>query len=149
MAIEFKTAAQQEGYEALRDYLSVLGLSFTTLSDNPAFQVGFRDSPTALLQVLPWGDDNSVVRFMSYLVKDAKLPPEALTYLLRTNNERFIGLLSLDDDDWVVCSQSILGSDLGRDSCAAIIELVTDQDTANDFIAKFGGERHGGWEPKT
>jgi hypothetical protein len=148
MAIEFESPAQQEAYEALRDYLSVLGLPVTTLPDNPVFHVMYRDAPSAVINVSPLAADNSIVNFTSFLVTDAKLPPEALKYLLRRNNDRLIGTLSLDDKDRVRCGHSILGSDLGRDSCSTIIKLVTDADEANDFIAEFGGKRLG-WEPKT
>lgn len=146
MTIAFESDAHREAWRTVRDYFEVLGLSTRTLDlEMPTLRLPYTDAPSLTVQVIAYGDDDAIVVFMSYLAKNFKLTLAACKHLLSKNAENLIGTFGIDSDGWLVKSHSILASDLGRESCELFVTVVTDAETADDFIARFGGERHGPW----
>ena len=145
MPVTFESEAQREGYETLVDYVTVLGIPFVARPDVPVLEITYGNAPPLIMGIQTMGEDRAVVVFVSYLVKNINLTAKVMRHLLERTWSRVFGALAIDDDGWIILGHAIHTSDIGRESLADIINLLTDASEAKDLISRYGGETVGEW----
>ncbi|KAA3598061.1 MAG: hypothetical protein DWQ06_13260 [Calditrichaeota bacterium] len=125
----------------VKSYLeSMYGEKFEEFDNGERF-IGYEGSTVVQLIVRPWGEDETVVECLCYVVYSPKVNEELLTFLLRENSKMHFGGFSLSFDDTVVYSHSIAGSNLDENELKITVETVSKiSDYYDDMIIKnFGG----------
>ncbi len=147
MAFEFDDDAHRDGYDTVCAYLKLLNLPVVPVDDTnfPTLQLRYSDAPSLVIFVVSWEGADALVKFRSHLVRDFTVTSDALTYVMRKNDSNLFAWFALDEDNWLTLNQAMLASDLGRESVEVIIDQVTNGPAADDFIARFGGQRCGAW----
>src|SRR3712207_1454487 len=108
--MEFPTPATQAAYEKVTPMIKeIFGEFARPFTDRPAFSVSI-GSAYVIISVSPWGDDNAVVRTLSYVVTGIEMTPELMRYLLKENSELRFGAFGVDADDDIMLHHSIAAS---------------------------------------
>ncbi len=141
--MKFKTSAQQACYEKIEPWVAdICKDQFIPPNNLPIFIVPV-GSATAMIEVLPWGIDESVISAWSYVVTGAEITPELTRFLLDQNFDIQFGSFSLDKDGDIRFQTSLIGSSCDKNeletSVTAILEAADEYD--DRIIEKWGGKR--------
>jgi hypothetical protein len=142
MALEFKHVGHQFGYERVLRHLKALELPYQVGLNEPFFLLQ-QDSALLRIKVIPYGERDALVWFLSWVVRGARLDTELLTHLLKRNNQLSVGAFGVDDDGDICLTHSLLGSTLEQGELSTtIMTLLLEADAADDAIrAEHGGVR--------
>jgi hypothetical protein len=141
--IEFKNDVQKQVYERIKPWVKeVFGEFAQTREDAPAFGV-FVGSALAQVWVQPWRQDDAVVTVRSYVVTGAEMRPDLAEYLVRENDKLLFGSFSVDGENDIAYTHSILGSSCDRAQLkASVMAVVTTADKYDDeIVRRWGGRR--------
>ena len=141
--MDFKTQAQQQGYERCVDLArKVFGESIRVLDDEPGF-VLVHGSTMVISHVFPWGDDKSVMRSYAPVVVGADMTQELAVFLLKENDDMRFGGFSLGDDGTIFFNHNVVADTIDKDEFkSAILAVVTTADDYDDqIVSRWGGQR--------
>ncbi len=141
--MKFKTAAQQACYEKIEPWVADICQSqYIPPSNLPIFVVP-AGSANAMIEVLPWGADESVIMAWSYVVTGAEITPELMRFLLDQNFDLQFGSFSLDKDGDIRFQTSLIGSSCDQNELKTSVTSVLEAaDEYDDRIIKiWGGKR--------
>lgn len=139
--MDFQTDAQKKTYEQVAGWMKELfGEGFQAVPGKPVFIVPVGSSITQIA-VQPWGSDDAVIIGMAWVVQGVEITKDLLLHLLRTNMNFRFGGYSLDDDDDIFFSYSIVGSTADKEEVRALALAVAGTADREDdqIVAKWGG----------
>jgi len=81
---------------------------------------------SAIVQVVVrgWHKEDTAVECFAYVVQDAKITPELMSFLLRKNASLHFGAFSLIFDDTIMFSHAIAGSNMNMNEFRASVHTV-------------------------
>ncbi|AFY73668.1 hypothetical protein Syn7502_01612 [Synechococcus sp. PCC 7502] len=141
--MKFKTSAQQICYDKIEPWVAdICKDQYIPPSNLPIFIVPV-GSATAMIEVLPWGETESVISAWSYVVTGADITPELMRFLLEQNFDLQFGAFSLDKDGDIRFQASLVGSSCDKNeletSVNAVLKVADDYD--DRIIETWGGKR--------
>jgi hypothetical protein len=141
--MKFTTSAQQACYEKIEPWVSeICKEQYIPPKNLPIFIVPV-GSATAMIEVLPWGVDESVISAWSYVVTGAEITSELMRFLLDQNFDMQFGSFSLDKDGDIRFQTSLIGSSCDKNelqtSVTAVLEAADEYD--DRIIKTWGGKR--------
>jgi Putative bacterial sensory transduction regulator len=141
--MKFKTAAQQTCYEKIEPWVAEMCQEQYIPPNNMPIFIVPSGSATAMIEVLPWGETDSLITAWSYVVTGAETTAELMRFLLDQNFDLPFGAFSLDKDGDIRFHASLIGSscDLNelKASVSAVLKAADDYD--DKIIATWGGKR--------
>lgn len=141
--MEFFNDAQKSCYEKIKPWLKELfGEMIAEHPEIPSFQVK-AGSAVVTITVLPWREEDVVVRALSFVVRGADLTPECCRYLLDQNANFVFGGFFIDSDGDIGFRSTILGSTIDKPELRTLILAVAaTADNEDDKIReRWGGQR--------
>lgn len=141
--MQFITPSQEAVYNRVLPWMKELfGDSVEVSQDQPGFNVRLGSSITEV-QVLPWKGEESIVWARALVVRQVQFDPTLLQYLLRQNAVIRFGAFSIESDNEVSFSHSIVGSTCDQPELEATIRSVSSTaDRYDDEIReRWGGLR--------
>lgn len=138
--MKFEHAVHEETFRRVREYLGELFEDPYCDPEEGHFYV--RYGTTVLeISIEPHGDDEAVIRILSYCVQGVEMAEDLLLGLLELNHDMAFGHFSLVGDD-VYFSHSILGRDLAPRTLLRSITAVAEvADLYDDrIVARYGGQ---------
>jgi hypothetical protein len=141
--MKFMTPAQEACYKKIEPWVSeICKDQYIPPSNLPIFIVPV-GSATAMIEVLPWGVNESVISAWSYVVTGAEITPELMRFLLDQNFDMQFGSFSLDKDGDIRFQTSLIGSSCDKNelqtSVTAVLEAADEYD--DRIIETWGGKR--------
>jgi hypothetical protein len=141
--MKFITSVQQACYEKIEPWIAeICQDQYIPPINIPIFIVPV-GSATAMIEVLPWGIDESVISAWSYVVTGANITPELMRFLLDQNFDLHFGAFSLDKDGDIRFQASLIGSSCDQNelqtSLTAVLEVADEYD--DRIIQTWGGKR--------
>jgi hypothetical protein len=141
--MKFITTAQQICYKKIEPWVAeICQDQYIPPSNLPIFIVPV-GSATAMIEVLPWGVDESVISAWSYVVTGAEITNELMRFLLDQNFNLQFGAFSLDKDGDIRFQASLIGSSCDKNELQTSVTTVLEAaDEFDDRIIKiWGGKR--------
>jgi hypothetical protein len=141
--MEFKTQAQKETFERISPWMKEIFGEFARVRDDkPQYGISM-GSAYSVVSVNPWGENDSTITALSWVVTEIELVPDLMKYLLRESFDMRFGAFGIDEDEDICFSQTIVGSTCDKDELkAAIMAVINVADEYDDeIIAKWGGLR--------
>lgn len=139
----FKTEAQRICYEKVAPWLKeIFGEFAKPLEDEPVFLVAI-GSTVSFVRVIPWGDDDAIIRTTAFVVSGAKLEPDLMDYLLRENVTMRFGSFGINDENNIIFHHSIIGSTCDKKELATSVKRITmiADEYDDKIVSKWGGQR--------
>lgn len=140
--MDFLTDAQRQCYEKITPWMQELFTNHLKVDEEaPLFHV-ISGSAYAIVQVVPWGEQDSTITTRAYVVSGAALTPELQLFLLQENDTMRFGAFGIDEDGDIVLHYSIVGSTCDKNELEeAVTAVVTTADRYDEQIAKqWGGK---------
>jgi|SRR5581483_1973099 len=141
--MEFTTEAQKTCYEQVKTWMQeIFGEMAFVDEKNPTFGIA-RGTAQAWVWVLPWGDDDATINVRSWVVTDAEMTLDLAKYLLQQNFNMRFGAFSIDDEDDILFSHTIVGSTCQKEELrASVMAVLSTADAQDDPItSRFGGRK--------
>jgi hypothetical protein len=144
MPVTFDSTEQRECYQLVEDYLLVLELAYHKSEDGPSFVIPFDDVPLVLIEVRPWGDDDTQVQVASPVMDDAPLDEKLLRHLLEWNAVMPIGCFCVEGNS-IFVRHGMGGSDLDKSELRDAVYLVANfaGQAGSEISERFGGQPAG------
>jgi hypothetical protein len=138
--MNFSTANQEKIYRKVGKILTEL-FPETFSPWGQSSYMGVHGSTIVFVGVIPYGEEETVVRIISYVVSGARVDPDLMAYLLRTNANLRFGAFGIDDDGDIFLHHTIRGNDANPNSLAHYVaEIASKSDEYDDqIVAQFGG----------
>jgi hypothetical protein len=143
MSIKFETSAQQKCYEKVHLWLKeMFGEMVVPRDDIPGFMVPLGSSLTHIF-ISSWGNDDSTVTALAYVVREVELSNDLMYFLLKEGHKMRFGSFGLDQDDDICFEHTISGGNLDKNelkaSVKAVMEIADQYD--DQIVSKWGGRR--------
>lgn len=103
----------------------------------------FSGSAMVTVTVYPWDDNDAALVTQSCLVTDVEITPELMHFLLRESYNTSFGAFSLDEEEDIWFSHTIVGSRADKEELrASIMAVLHVADKYDDeIVSRFGGQR--------
>ena len=122
--MKFETTAQKKTYDKVATWIRELwGDKPRAQSNAPIFTV-HAGSAVIQVSVKPFGEDDSYVAAISWVVRDVDLEPDLLEYLLRENGHVKFGAFGIDSDDDIFFNHAIVGSTIDKKELETLVVAV-------------------------
>jgi len=139
----FMTPAQKSCHEKIAPWIKeFFEQAFVPEPSEPLFVVPL-GSAAAMIEVLPWGDNDSMIRTWSYVVTGVELSSLLLHFLLRQNVAMSFGAFGIDDDGDIRFEHALVGSTCDpNELCASVMAVLRAADHYDDeIVERWGGKR--------
>ncbi len=139
----FATKPQKACYEKIKPWVvEYFAGAFVPEYEIPVIVVPL-GSAVAMVEVFPWGEEDSIVRTWSYVVTGADMNSDLMRFLLQRNVEMSFGAFGVDTDGDVRFEHAIVGSTCDpnelQSSLAEVLECADRYD--DEIVARWGGKR--------
>lgn len=141
--MEFESLPQEACYEKVRRWLQELfGEMVAAPQDKPYFLLSV-GSTTTIINVSPWGDNDSVINAKAPVAYNSGLNFDLLYFLLKQNSSYGFGAFSVDESGTIYFQHTIVGSWCDKEELkASVVSVMTTADEFDDFIVnRWGGKR--------
>lgn len=141
--IEFQNENVRATYEKVDGYMREIFGEMVERSDrSPSWMIAHGSAFTQV-GVFPWGDDDTVVHVLSWVVTGAELTTELLKYLLEANYRMRFGAFTLDPTGDIAFEYAIVGSTCDKEELkAAVLAVAFTADNEDEAItSRWGGQR--------
>lgn len=142
--MQFSGPHHEQTYQKIHQYLkSSFGETFLKSDEFPVFAILRGTSFTHILvsPTHPDLDENILVRLTAPLVKDVDITLELATFLLQLNQEVNFGTLSLDDNQWILLTHTLIAETCSQEELFNVLQAFSSYADELDslIIGKFGG----------
>lgn len=140
--MKFENTAQKQTYEKVAKWLQELwGDKPKALSSAPIFSV-HAGSAVIQVSVKPFGDNDSYVVAISWVVRDIELEPDLMEFLLKENDRVKFGGFGVDGDDDIFFRHAIVGSTIDKKELETLVVAVaiTADEYDDKIIQRWGGQ---------
>lgn len=141
--MQLTTAMHEEVYVKVATWMrEVYGEAVAFDEERPVLGLGF-GSARVEVRVEPWGSDDAVIRARSVVVREARVDPELMQFLLRANDDCLFGAFGLEADGSVVFQHAIVGSTCNppelRSTVMGVLSVADRYD--DEIVERWGGKR--------
>ncbi len=108
----------------------------------PSFGISI-GSAYAQIAVYAWGENDAVIRILSWVLTGAETTPELTHYLLKANADLMFGAFGMDDVGDVFLQSVLLAATCDKEELrATIMAVIHTADRLDDeLVGQFGGQR--------
>ncbi len=125
--------------ERVRGFLKESGIDFVEVEDTFSFRYG---TVTVNVEVVPWHEEDVLVKFYSYLAEDVNLNQELMRMLLELNSHIHIGAFAIGTDNSVVFRYAMSGTSMNlKEFSAVLYSIAGTADSYDEYAKAFKGSR--------
>jgi hypothetical protein len=138
--MQFASGIQQTCYERILPWITeIFGGQAIVCDDLPMFILR-RGSAVTMVEVLPWEEQEAIVRIWARVVSGCSLTPDLMRYLLTKNIELPFGAFGIDEDGDIRLEHNQLGSTCDKEEIEVAARAIIDvADRFDDEILRLGG----------
>lgn len=142
--MRFTTPAQESCYTKIKPWLADLCREDPLVEqDDQALFILPLGSAAAVVEILPWNENETVITIRAYVATDVALSPDLMLFLLQQNAQIPFGAFSVDEAGDIRFEHALVGSTCDPLELTTAVKAVLEvADTYDDKITQtWGGQR--------